>query len=209
MKYILNVMIFLIFAMYIGCTNNCHIVKNKYDPIDKEIEILKKVSNEIIVQNIDYINSRKEWKCTQPLFLKICQQKVETNGFKLYTAFFSESGFYGDSIPNCLWKKKNVYVPVYLDGREILTKSEIPENLLKDFDDDYSRFESSWLILICNDTYKTKVIDKGLVLYLAVKQFQEFSCDIDDVKNGKIIIEDADVDTDLMDGIMNSLPIGR
>jgi hypothetical protein len=189
----------------IGCTaRNVSLEKNGY-LINKEKEILEKVSNEIIVQNTDFINKRKEWKCTQPLFLHINQQKEKTNGFKYYIAFFSESGLYEECLPTHLWNNHGVHIAVYLDNGEVLSKSEIPENLFEDYDECF-RNESSWLILICNDTYKTNVIDMGLIPHIAVKQFQDFSCDVEDSGNGQIKIEDAIVDTDLMETIMESLP---
>ena len=205
MKNKLNIIVFFL-VVSIVCTNHNISLKKRCYPIDKEKEILEMVSNEIIAQNTGYINSRKEWKCTQPLFLNIYQQKGETSEFKFYTAFFSESGLYEEMLPTYLWTKQDVYIVIYLDSREVISKSDIPENLLRDYDD-CSIYESSWLILICKNTYKTKVIDIGLVHHLAVKQFQDFSCDVESGENRKIKIEDAIVDTVLMKKIMQSLPI--
>lgn len=189
------------------CTSSSTIITKKQS-IDKEKEILEKVSNKIIAQDTDFINKRKEVKSIQPLILHIHQQKGETNGFKYYSAFFSESGLYTKELPTYLWKMQDVYVSIYLDNGKSLSMHDIPEYLLKDYDQCY-RNENSWLILICNDTYKTKVIDMGLVYYLAVKQFQSFSCDNEDLENGQIEIEEADVDTVLMEKIMKSLSFGE
>jgi len=202
----LLVFLFVSFQVNIGCTAHNVLSKKSNYLIDKEKEMLENVSSEIIVQNTDYINKRKEWKCTQPLFLHINQQKVKTNGFKYYIAFFSESGLHEEYLPTYLWNNHGVYVTIYLDNGEVLPKSEIPINLLEDYGE-CSKNENSWLILICNDTNKTKVIDMGLIPHIAVKQFQDFSCNVEYTGDGQIKIEDAVVDTVLMEQIMKSLPV--
>ena len=210
MKYKVNLIIylFIFFQVNNGCTPRNVLLGKSYYLIDKEKEILEKVSSKVIVQNAEFINKRKEWGCTQPLFLKITQQKEKTDGFKYYLAFFSESGFY-ENLPTYFWEKQSIYIAIYLENKEVLSKSEIPKNLLETDVNNCSINESSWLILICDDTYKTKVIDIGLVPHNAIKQFQDFSCDAEDNENGQITIEDAIVDTDLMEKIMRSLPINQ
>jgi len=204
MKYKLSFTIFFFLNVNIGCANYTNIVKKECYLIDKESEILEKVSNEIIDRSADIIYNRKEAECEQSLLLHIYQQKIEKNEFKCYIAYFSESGLYENELPTYLWIREDVYIAIYLDNKGALSKQEIPENLLEDYDDCY-RYEDSWLILICDNIYKVKVIEKGLLPVIAVKQFQEFSCDIEDTRNRQIKIENAVVDTVLMEEIMKSL----
>jgi hypothetical protein len=74
---------------------------------------------------------------------------------------------------------------------------EIPRKLFHD--DRCYGSEDSWIILICNESYKFKVINTILVPYIAVKQFQEFSCEEDEEIKTPIEIENVIVDTVIME----------
>jgi len=197
MKYyhfIFIVLIFFPFKLECGITRS----NITYNLVDKEKYILESICNEIINRNKDFINKRKTIiGCKSPLFLYVREEEGKFNGFKCYYVFFSERGFSVNDLPTYLYKKQGVYIAIFMTNSNFMPAKEIPRKLFHD--DRCYGSEDSWIILICNESYKFKVINTILVPYIAVKQFQEFSCEEDEEIKTPIEIENVIVDTVIME----------
>ena len=199
--FIFIVLVFLSFKMESGST--------KYNAVhsfdDKEKYLLENIGYEIILKNKDFIKKRnKIKKCKSSLLLKIVEEEGKFNGFKCYSVCFSDRGLLKNHLPTYLCKKEGVYIAFYLASSKSLSIENIPKKLF--MSDDCIRYEASWLILICNESYKYKVIDRGMVPFGAVKQFQEFSCEGNeksDKMKTPIEIEKPIVDTVILRKLYN------
>ncbi|MFA6637523.1 MAG: hypothetical protein WCS39_01545 [Bacteroidales bacterium] len=204
MKYyffIFIVLIFFPFKLECGITSS----NITYNLVDKEKYILESICNEIINKNKDFINKRKTIiGCKSPLFLYVREEEGKFKGFKCYYVFFSERSFSVNDLPTYLCKKQGVYIAIYMSNLNSMPIKEIPRKLFHD--DRCYGSEDSWVILICNESYKYKVIDIMLLPYIAVKQYQEFSCEgneNNDKMKTPIEIENAIVDTVLLKKLYN------
>ncbi len=165
------------------------------DKNSKELLTLEKALDLILDENRDFICKNKSYRCH--LFLNI--DEVEEYGdFKCYTAYFSNTELHNSILPSFLIKKKGVYCAIYLKKGNVMSRKKIPKFLFVSCQE--TRNEDSWMILICKNSFRSIVVNNGLVPYYAIKQFQNFSCDHIDTIHSKI--EDGVVDEAMMDSII-------
>ena len=167
----------------------------------KERVILEKALDLILDENKDYICQHKkliEEKC--PLLVSI-NEVEDFQEFKCFTAYFLDTGISDSILPSYLVKKKGVYCAIYKRKGGTMLKREIPKKIFKECDDS-QRNENSWIVLICKNTFKYVVVNCGQIPYIAIKQFQDFSCNHEGNRPTQDKIEKGVVDHFMMDSIM-------
>jgi hypothetical protein len=190
----IKVLIVIFVAICTSCSNNGS--KEKEDMILEHIGItyIKKYKNEF--STIELLKNEKDSSCKITIIIHIRQQE-DYNGHKMFLIYYTIGMDFFDVMPSKLIKIEDKYIAMYFHNKPPIQKKKIPTNLFpKDCGEVIE--ETSWIVLMCKDSYQYIVIKSPPTSFEMITQLQNFTCDYNVIHardHQEIIIEDAIIDT--------------